>query len=38
MLIIYNDLTDNNYDEKETKRALIHIANYCLFIFTKLNQ
>ena len=23
---------------KKTKRNLIHIANYCLFIFTKLNK
>ncbi len=31
---------DNNYyykDKEETKRTLINIANYCLFIFTGLD-
>lgn len=37
-LTIYNDYENNRKHLEETKRKLIHITNYCLFIYTILEK
>ena len=35
---VSNYVLRNHLKHRDPKRTIIHVANYCLFIFTKLNE